>query len=71
MTVAHVVEISTSTAESFEDAVKSGVARPAKKLQGKTGDRSEEQKVVVDEGKIKEFRANMRAIAVFVSYSYR
>ncbi len=60
MAVAKIVEITSSSTKSFDDAIKSGLARAAKTLEGITGAWVEEQKVVVKEGKIKEYRVDMR-----------
>jgi len=66
MAVAKVVEISASSTKSFEDAVKSGIARASKTLKGITGAWVEEQKVAVKDGKITEFRVNMRVTFILV-----
>lgn len=66
MAVAKVVEISASSAKSFEDAVKSGISRASKTLKGITGAWVEEQKVAVKDGKITEFRVNMRVTFILI-----
>jgi flavin-binding protein dodecin len=60
LAVAKVVEISSSSAKSFEDAIRSGIARAAKTLEGIRGVTVLEQKAVVREGVITEFRVNMK-----------
>ncbi|NIO16530.1 MAG: dodecin domain-containing protein [Deltaproteobacteria bacterium] len=60
MAVAKIVEITSSSTKSFDDAIKTGLARAAKTLEGITGAWVEEQKVVVKEGQIKEYRVDMR-----------
>jgi len=59
VSVAKVVEITASSAKSFEDAILSGIARASKTLKGIQGAWIKEQKVVVTGGKVTEFRVNM------------
>lgn len=60
MTVARVTEISSTSAESFEDAIKSGVQRANKTLRNVKSAWVKEQQVTVgDDGSISEFRVNM------------
>jgi flavin-binding protein dodecin len=60
MAVAKVTEIIASSPESFEDAVRKGIARADKTLKNIRGAWISEQKVEVDKGKIKEYRVAMR-----------
>ena len=60
MSVAKVTEITASSAVSFEDAIKQGIARADKTLDGIEGAWVQEQKVVVRGGKITEYRVNMK-----------
>ena len=64
MSVARVTEISSSSPTSFEDALQSGVARAAKTLKNVEGAWIQEQKVVISEGKITEYRVNMKVTFV-------
>ncbi|MGB8624467.1 MAG: dodecin family protein [Paracoccaceae bacterium] len=59
MSVARVTEISASSTQSFEDAVKQGVARASDTLRGVKGAWIKEQQVDVTDGKITQFRVNM------------
>lgn len=59
MAVARVTEIIASSTESFEDAVKKGVARAAKTLENVESAWVKEQKVVVKKGKVVEYRVDM------------
>jgi flavin-binding protein dodecin len=59
MSIARVTEISCTSDKSFEDAVKSGLARASKTLRGVSGAWVKEQKVRVENGKIIEFQVNM------------
>jgi len=60
MSVAKVIEISSSSAESFEDAIEKGIARATKKLEDVTGAWIKEQKVLVQGGKVTEYRVDMK-----------
>lgn len=60
MTVAKVVEINASSKKSFEDAIRIGIARASKTLEGIKGAWVNEQKVVVENGKIAEYRVNLK-----------
>ena len=58
-TVARVTEISARSDTSFEDAVKSGVARANATLRGVTSSWIKEQSVDVENGEIVAYRINM------------
>ena len=60
MTVARVTEITASSKKSFEDAVKIGVERANKTLSNVKGAWIKEQKVVVEDGVITEYRVTMK-----------
>lgn len=64
MTVAKVVEITSASPESFEAAVKSGLARASGTIDDIRGAWVNEMKVEVENGKIKEYRVNMRVTFV-------
>jgi flavin-binding protein dodecin len=64
MSVAKVTEIISSSAVSFDDAVKNGVERANKTLQNVKGAWIEGQKVVVENGKIVEYRVTMKVTFV-------
>jgi hypothetical protein len=64
MSVAKVTEIIASSDESFEDAVKKGVTRASETIQGITGAWVESQKVTVSDGKIAQYRVNMKVTFV-------
>jgi flavin-binding protein dodecin len=64
MSVARVTEITASSDKSFEDALQSGVARAVKTLKNVEGAWVQEQKVVIDGGKIAEYRVNMKVTFV-------
>ncbi|MGH7026267.1 dodecin family protein [Brevundimonas sp.] len=60
MSIARVTEVTSSSTVSFEDAVTQGIARADKTLQGVEGAWIQDQKVVVRDGKIAEYRVGMK-----------
>ena len=60
MSVAKVTEIIASSPKSFEEAVANGVARADKTLKDITGAWVKDQNVVVEKGKVKEYRVVMK-----------
>jgi hypothetical protein len=63
-TVARVTEITASSSKSFEDAVAVGLARANKTLKNVKGAWIQEQKVVVDGGKVAAYRVTMKVTFV-------
>ena len=64
MSIAKVSEITSSSTESFEDAVREGIARASKTIDNIRGAWVNEQNVVVKGGKVTEWRVNMRVTFV-------
>jgi flavin-binding protein dodecin len=60
MTVAKVTEISASSAKSFDDAMQVGIDRANKTLDKVKGAWVNEMKVIVEDGKITQYRVNMK-----------
>ncbi len=60
MSVAKVTEIISSSSKSFDYAVENGIKRASKTLKGITGAWVADQKVVVDGGKISEYRVVLK-----------
>jgi flavin-binding protein dodecin len=60
MAVAKVTEIIASSSKSFEDAVKQGIARAEKTLKNIRGAWIKDQKIMVEDGKITEYRVAMK-----------
>ncbi|MCK0149785.1 dodecin family protein [Marivita sp. S6314] len=60
MSVARVTEIISSSKKSFEDAIENGVDRACKTLKNVQGAWVQDQKVVVEDGKITEYRAVLK-----------
>ena len=59
MSVARVTEIISSSNKSFEDAVENGVDRASKTLKNVEGAWIKEQKVIVTDGEVAEYRVTM------------
>jgi dodecin len=64
MSVARVTEIIASSKKSFEDAVDKGVTRACETLDNVTGAWVQDQKIVIEDGKVKEYRVNMKVTFV-------
>ena len=64
MSVARVTEITSASSVSFEDAIKSGVERASKTLRGVRSAWVQEQSVTVKDGKVDEYRVNMKVTFV-------
>ena len=61
MSVAKVIEITSSSSKGFEDAIEQGLAKASKTIDGIKGAWVSEQKVRVgQDGKIEEYRVYMR-----------
>jgi flavin-binding protein dodecin len=60
MSVAKIVEINAASPKGFEDAMATGIERASKTLTGIKGAWVQEQTVIVEDGKIKEFRVNLK-----------
>ena len=60
MTVAKVIEISSSSKKGFEDAIQLGIARAAKTVKKIKAAWINEQSVVVKNNKVVEYRVNMK-----------
>lgn len=67
MSVARVTEITAASKKSFEDAVNIGIDRANKTLKNVKGAWIQEQKVEVEEGKIVEYRVNMKVTFVLTA----
>lgn len=64
MSIAKVTEISSTSSESFEAAVRDGLARANKTLDKVRGAWISEMKVDVEDGVITNYRVNMRVTFV-------
>ena len=59
MSVARVTEISATSQESFDDAVKQGVDRATSTLRGVEGAWVKEMNVLIEDGSITGYKVNM------------
>ncbi len=64
MTVARVTEITSSSTQSFDDAVEQGIARAVKTLKNVKGAWVQEQTVDVEDGRVVAYRVNMKVTFV-------
>lgn len=64
MSVAKISEISASSAESFDDAIRTGIERASKTLKNITGAWVNEMKVDVTDGTVSSYRVNMKVTFV-------
>ncbi len=64
MSVAKTSEISASSSKSFEDAIRKGINKMAETVDKIEGAWIKEQKVVVDDGEVKEYRVVMKVTFV-------
>lgn len=60
MSVARTTEISSSSKKGFEDAVEKGIKRFSKTINNVEGAWIKEQKVVVKDGQVSEYRVTMK-----------
>jgi flavin-binding protein dodecin len=64
MSVAKVIEITASSPKSFDDAVARGIEHASKTVDNIKGAWVKESKVVVESGKITEYRVDMKVTFV-------
>ena len=64
MSVARVIEISATSTQSFDDAVKQGVARATKTLRNVQSAWVKEQRVKVNDNQVSEYQVNMQVTFV-------
>ena len=60
MSVAKITEIQSSSTKSFDDAMLTGIARANKTLRNLSGAWIKSQKVVIEKGKVTEYRVLMK-----------
>jgi flavin-binding protein dodecin len=60
MSVAKITEIQSSSPKGFDDATRVGIARAEKTLRNLTGAWVKSQKVVIEKGKITEYRVVLK-----------
>ena len=64
MSVARVTEISATSPQSFEDAIRQGLERATQSLRGVTAAWIKDQRVRLSDGKIQEYQVNMEVTFV-------
>ncbi len=64
MSVARTTEIVASSPDGFKAAIKAGIARATKTLDNVSGAWIQDQELVIDDGKIKEYRVRMKVTFV-------
>ncbi|HTH66289.1 MAG TPA: dodecin family protein [Gemmatimonadales bacterium] len=64
MAVAKVTEISASSPQGFEDAIQAGITRAARTLEHIRGAWLKDLKVVVENGRVTEYRVRMKVTFV-------
>ena len=60
MSIAKVIEITSSSTESFDAAIRQGIARASKTVQGIKEAWIQEQTVKVEQDKVTEYRVHMK-----------
>lgn len=60
MAIAKIVEVNSSSTKSFEDAIQTGIAKVTETLKNVQGAWINEQKVIIKENKITEYRVNLK-----------
>jgi len=60
VSVARVTEISATSTQSFEDAIKQGIERATSTLRGVTSAWVKEQQVRLQDGKVTEYQVNLK-----------
>jgi flavin-binding protein dodecin len=64
MAVAKITEIQSGSKKSFEDAINRGIARADKTLRNVSGAWIKSQQVVIEKGKVVEYRVLMKVTFV-------
>ncbi len=67
MTVARTTEIIAGSSKSFDAAIASGLKRATKTLDNVTGAWIADQELIIDKGKVKEYRVRMKVTFVLKS----
>ena len=65
--VARVTEITASSKKSFQDAIEKGIERAAMTLKNVEGAWIQDQKIVVEGGKITAYRVNMKVTFILAN----
>ena len=60
MAIAKVVEVTSSSQKSFEDAIQTGITKVTETVKNVQGAWINEQKVIIQDNKITEYRVNLK-----------
>jgi flavin-binding protein dodecin len=60
MSVARTTEITSSSGKGFEDAIEKGIKRFSKTIENVEGAWVKEQKVIIKDGEVSEYRVTMK-----------
>jgi hypothetical protein len=60
MSIAKIIEISAASPVGFEEAIREGIARASRTLENIQGAWIKEQKIVVEDGQVTEYRVDMK-----------
>jgi flavin-binding protein dodecin len=60
MAVAKIVELTATSDQSFEDAIRQAIAKASETIHNIEGGWVKEQKVIVEDGKVKGFRVDLK-----------
>jgi flavin-binding protein dodecin len=60
MSVAKVIEISAESPDSFEDAIRKGIAKASKTVTHMQGAWVQEESVVIEDNRVTAFRVNLK-----------
>jgi dodecin len=66
VSIARITEIISSSNKSFEDAIEKGIARAVKTLKNVEGAWVKEQKVIVKNGKIADYRVDLKVTFILI-----
>jgi hypothetical protein len=69
MSLAKIVEISSESTASFEDAINQGIQIASKTVQNIKGAWVKEQQVVVEDGKVVKYRVDLKITFVLDSHA--
>ena len=60
MSIAKIIEINAGSPKSFDDAIRQGIAKASKTVEGIKGAWVKDQQVLVENGKIREYRVDLK-----------
>ena len=64
MSVAKVMEITSTSSKGFQDALEKGIKKASKSVRNIKGAWIQDQEVVVEDGKVTEYRVSMKVTFV-------